>query len=424
MSKRIMLITAILMLCMVPFAYAIYDENSTNDDGFMKLKMVDTEGQNVGVNSEEIMTITSLGIDEDTIQQSKSLFQWQDNLNVTGIQDGTTFLGGNNLTISSTINGILFGFAQTEKIGGTSEYAFLCAENINLASIIEKDAFIITSNFIMNDNSKVQRDLYIIGNHVKFNDAIIGRDLKVSATGVNIENMTIYGNLSISSSKIVFGENVVVVGMLKYNDNAQITGLEKVSAGEINTYPGTAYEPAEGSNTVVDIFFNFVYAVLSAFLIGAIINLLFPGVFRRLVERTSNYAVGGYAKSFLIGVLALIATPIVALILVCTVIGIPFAIFLMFAYIIAIAVTTIIVGYLLGKLALEKWFKQKDNVYVSLAIGIVLIELLKLIPFVDGLVNLLILFIGLGLIVKILKKEKKFDTNIDVQDTTKETIIE
>lgn len=408
MSKRIMLITVILMICMVPFAYAIYDENSINEEKFIKLKMIDIEEKNIneGINSEELMTITSLETDKDNIQQSKPLFQWQDNLNVTETQDGTTFLGGNNLTISSKINGILLGFAQTGKIGGTSEYAFLCAENINLVSVIEKDAFIITSNFIMGDNSKVQRDLYVIGNHVKFNDAIIGRDLKILATGINIENTTIYGDLSISSSKIVFGENVVVVGILKYNDNAQIIGLENVSAGEINKYPGTAYEPIEEDNNVSDIFFNFVYAVLSAFLIGAMINLLFPGVFRRLVERTSNYSAGGYAKSFLIGILALIATPIVGLILLCTVIGIPFAIFLMFAYVIAIAITNIIVGYLLGKLALEKLFKQKDNVYVSLAIGIVLIELLKLIPFIEILVNILVLFIGLGLIVKILKKEK------------------
>ena len=79
-------------------------------------------------------------------------------------------------------------------------------------------------------------------------------------------------------------------------------------------------------------------------------------------------------------------------------------------YGIMIYLTTIFVGYLLGDVLIRKVFNKTDvNNYLAILLGIVIIGLLKLVPFVGTLVSIITLCLGLGLIKKILfsKKEVK-----------------
>ena len=79
-------------------------------------------------------------------------------------------------------------------------------------------------------------------------------------------------------------------------------------------------------------------------------------------------------------------------------------------YGIMIYLTNVFVGYLLGDVLIRKVFNKTDvNNYLAILLGIVIIELLKVVPFVGALVSIITLCLGLGIIKKILisKKEVK-----------------
>ena len=93
-----------------------------------------------------------------------------------------------------------------------------------------------------------------------------------------------------------------------------------------------------------------------------------------------------------------------------SIIGVPLAIIGFIMYGIMIYLTNVFVGYLLGDVLIRKVFNKTDvNNYLAILLGIVIIELLKVVPFVGALVSIITLCLGLGIIKKILisKKEVK-----------------
>lgn len=84
-----------------------------------------------------------------------------------------------------------------------------------------------------------------------------------------------------------------------------------------------------------------------------------------------------------------------------TLIGMPFSFISLFLYIATLIYSTVFVGYLVG----DTIFKDNMNNYLKGLLGILIIEILKAIPFIGGLASFATILIALGLlIVAILRK--------------------
>jgi len=78
-----------------------------------------------------------------------------------------------------------------------------------------------------------------------------------------------------------------------------------------------------------------------------------------------------------------------------TIIGIPLAMVVFLAYLLALIIAPIFAALCLGKYVLKK--KQK-NIVKPAAVGIVILAVLVAIPFIGGFVKLVVLLLGLGAI--------------------------
>ena len=76
-------------------------------------------------------------------------------------------------------------------------------------------------------------------------------------------------------------------------------------------------------------------------------------------------------------------------------------------YIIALMLATILASAVIGQNIYTKLFKQKDNIYISTIIGILVVKLVSLIPYIGGIVALLVFLYGLGMIWRLFLDRNK-----------------
>ena len=106
------------------------------------------------------------------------------------------------------------------------------------------------------------------------------------------------------------------------------------------------------------------------------------------------------------GILALFLTPLIAVVLFITIIGIPLSLILLALYLIAIYLGKILVGILIGRSLLNNYLpKQKDSFILAMIIGIIIAYLIFTLPIIGLFISLLAMLWGLGGIMLALKNK-------------------
>ena len=369
--KKILLTFVFALLLVTPFVKAL-----ENDD-------IDL----ISLDDETVPVVDVTNVDDSKIVNKTDNFKAGDDLTITGNYNRSTFFAGSSIYDNANVNGIGFVAGDSINILGKHEYGFVAGNKIDIKGEYEKDLFVAGNVINIDKTSKIGRDFYL-------------------ASTLNLDNTVINGNVYVTTSNLVLGDNVVINGTLKYNDNANTKGIDASTITKVETYKGIEREEETTKVKIQD----FVVSLLGLLLIGVILNALWPNIFKKLKEVTNEYNFVNGLKDTLIGFLILIALPVFLIIMLMTIIGVPLAIIGFIMYGIMIYLTNVFVGYLLGDVLIRKVFNKTDvNNYLAILLGIVIIELLKVVPFVGALVSIITLCLGLGIIKKILisKKEVK-----------------
>ena len=65
-----------------------------------------------------------------------------------------------------------------------------------------------------------------------------------------------------------------------------------------------------------------------------------------------------------------------------------------------------ITGYIIGSLIWDKLIKKENKIYLSGIIGIVLLYLLKIIPYIGIIITFISVMIGVGTIISLYNRKK------------------
>lgn len=330
---------------------------------------------------------------------------------ISGEHDATVFLAGSDPVSTATIKGILFGAGNTVSAGGESEYAFLAGNNVALNGDCSRDAFIAGNNVGFSGN--IARDLYAAGNLLTFHGTI-GRDFYAGGKMISLGGQ-VGGDVYLDADEIRLADDLKIGGRLHYNANANITGPKELIAGAETFYNSHA-ESGSDSDSAVSISVDVNPSPLSKLksrLFSAVGLLLIAYFFLWLTplweKIDSDYTgadFGKYAAAFGIGLGVLLALPIAAILLMITGIGLRPAFVLLFVYIAALIASPIFLGFILGSLLWRKVFKQKRNYWAELPIGIVILRLVTMLPYVSFPVTLISAAFGLGCVARLLGKKR------------------
>ena len=322
----------------------------------------------------------------------KNAFKAGDTINSEEEVNSTSFFAGNNINLSSTIDGLSFVAGNNIIVSNKQDYLFVAGNNIEIVNADTKDAF-IAGNSVTIESSKI-RDLYVAAEDITITSDIT-RDAYIGGNKVTI-NGAIEGDLELDADEIIIGEKASVNGTLKYPEKANIKIAETAKVQNKETYKVKEVNTEVTiKDTIISAVISFLSLLLVAFILLATNKKLFKQISKE--EKSVSY----FLKNSLIGLGLLLLIPLLAIIALFTVIGIPISIIALLLYGIFIYISLIPTAYYLGGWILKD---KISNEYVLLGISLFVIFVIKYIPIIGGLANFIFLIFGFAILLKQMKK--------------------
>ena len=305
------------------------------------------------------------------------------------VYDHSHFEAGNNITSKSDVHGLSFVAGASVDVSGTKEYGFFAGESVKVNGSIEKDIFAAGNTVVIEKEATIGRDAYLAGNSVTINSNINGT-VFIGASLVKLDNVIINGDLSIAANTVEILGDVTVNGTLRVNDNVVINNEQNLSALKTEKYKSTEVN-IDFTNEISDIVLDILRTIFTALLL----ILAFPKLFKKIKYDLEAKDIG---MKLLYGLLVLVAVPMICLVSLSIIVGMSVSVILLLMYIIAIMLSTILASVVIGQNIYTKLFKQKDNIYISMLIGILVVKIADFIPYIGGLFTFLVFLYGLGMI--------------------------
>lgn len=328
---------------------------------------------------------------------SNDLFRADDSVSVSDDLNGSSFIAGNSVEIDSKVNGMLFSAGNVVNQSGESDYLFTAGNIVRVDSQKARDAFIAGSEVNIK-SSLFERDLYVAGAKVTY-DSEAGRNVYIGGSDVVISG-TVNGNLTIYAENITIEKSAKIIGELKYTEDSKASIDDNAKIGSIKKIKGEkAGAVVEVKPTFTTKLMNSIFSLANSLILGLLLMLIFP----KLFESISNLKSDTILSNLAFGALTLIVLPIAALILMLTFVGLSAGLLAIAFYVIAICLSTIISTYYFANII----FKDKiSNKYLLLLLGLTILYIIKLIPFISILASISLLCVGLGIIINLIFKRK------------------
>ncbi len=313
-----------------------------------------------------------------------------------GTYDSLRFVAGNKVTNNATVDGISFIAGNDLYLEGNVTYGMYAGNMLTISGAVDKDLLAAGNKIVITDSAIIGRDVYLAANQIDIK-ANLPRDLRAGGNTIDLSGITINGDAYLATDTIIMNEDTVIAGTLTYYSDAKVTGLESANIANVVTKTIDRKVIEYGFKERL---YEFVVSLIAAIITMICLLYFVPKTKDGLNKLDLSF--GNIAKTTCIGFAILIIIPIVALIAMFTGFLTPLAVITFAIYFIAVYLSNLMVAYVVGN-AISKHLLKKEDMYMSIAIGILLVRLAGIIPFVSGYISALVLFYGLGIIYELLK---------------------
>ncbi len=313
-------------------------------------------------------------------------------ITIDGTVNGDLWACGNTITVNGEVKGSIVAIGQTVSINGNVGHAArLAGEKVNISGNVSGDLIVFASEATISSQAKIDGDFLFGSGNVRM-DGPIGRNVKGGGSDVTISNV-VGGNAELSVENLTLTSTANIQGNLTYTskNEADIQAGARVGGKTIQNMPEVK-KPAPFSGIG-----GKILGFLMAFVTGLIIILVVP---RRSASAADSIRNKPWA-SLGWGAVILFATPIAAILVCFTVIGIPVGLISLALYAVAVYISQVFVSLFLGRWIIGR-FRETDSKAImvgALASGLAIITILKLIPYLGFWIGLAVALFGLGAVL-------------------------
>jgi cytoskeletal protein CcmA (bactofilin family) len=345
----------------------------------------------------------------------------------TEVVDGNFFAAGQNIQIEGKVNGDVFCAGQSVNINGEVAGDVICAaSSINVNGRVGGNLRVAGS--AINLNGQVGRNLMVAGASLSTGasssvgwEALmavasadlrgkIGRDLTGAgatydlggAIGRDVQ-LWLDNNQRQDQSTLKVEKDATIGGKLTYTakQDAEVVSGARI-AGEVKRLePAARYQQPSPSAKTGAWFLFAIYWMIAVSIVGVVLVMLWGEETKRLLTNFTTKA----QASFGWGLIALLLTPLICILLLITIIGIPLAAILGLFWLLALSLSKLFVSIFIGQKLLERfWQARKDSLYAATILGVAVCYFVFLIPAIGWLLGLLATIWGMGAIYLFFKK--------------------
>ena len=311
---------------------------------------------------------------------------------VAGVVDGDVFAAAERVEVTGTVRGNVYSAGETVTIAGeVSGNVHAAGKNVEVDSKVGGSGFLAGRDVIVTEGSELARGGYFAGESVR-SKGRVGRDLMFAAETMEVSgsverNVRGYGSqVTVSSSGSVGGDLQVTVSSpdaVEVDDGATVSGetivdLEEKEERRAFLYPG--------------FYFGVLVKALAMLLMGLVLVTLFPSLLPPAPESSKEVL-----RDMGFGFVALVATPVVMLMVALTVIGIPVSIVLGMVYAVLLFLSTLVVAYFAAQRLPTG--DSRRRLVLNTGASLLVILFVVAIPFVGPGLSFLVHIFGMGCLV-------------------------
>ncbi|MFC1931346.1 hypothetical protein ACFLXJ_04030 [Chloroflexota bacterium] len=320
---------------------------------------------------------------------------------IDGTVNGDVFAVGRSITINGRVNGgISFG-GQTATINGEITNGFrFGGQSIIVNGRIGRDLVVGGSQLSVSSTGQIDDDL-VFGAATVQADGSIGGSILGAGSEVTLTN-NVGGDITLSVDRLTITSGADIQGDIQYTspNEASIQPGAIISGDISHLIPERPEKEGVTKGILAGIAGAAIWKILSfvmIFIIGIILILITQKrmALMQIAIQKSPWQTLGW------GALILIATPIAAVIVMITVIGLPLGIISLLLWGIVLYLSQIPVALLLGRLIIRQ-NRELDSTGLmigALALGLLVLFVLRVIPVIGWIVGLLIIVFGLGTLI-------------------------
>ncbi len=224
----------------------------------------------------------------------------------------------------------------------------------------------------------------VIGSDIGGNVAVLAQTVEIAA------GATIGGSVEIRAKDVVIGGTIIKDAHIVAETLEQNGIIGGALVHDLKTSPNYEHTP-------IGWFFRIV-SLFGMLVVGLVLVSVFPNSMRAAVHAS----IKNPGKDLLWGLGVLVATPIAALVLALTIIGLPLGVLLGLGYVVALYLAKILVGIVLGTYLLGAFRgreqAQKASLLGIMVLGVFVLWLIIGIPVIGGILKLIAMIWGLGML--------------------------
>jgi len=322
-----------------------------------------------------------------------------DHTRIDGDVDGDLIVWSHNVTVSGHIKGDILGFAETITVDGPVDGNIrVFAQNFTLQSTVGRNVMGWCQEIDLNEKSAVGGTITAGGGNLNLNGTVAGDGLLL---GDHIDiGGTMGHDLMIHAGNLTVDSGAEIKGRVKFSGRRE----PSVSSSAKLAYPIDVkivkknYRP---DYAAPEYYWHEVLFWGARFLFGLAILLLAPGFFFDAQSALKRY---GPAAGF--GVLFVCAVPVIAVLVCITVVGLSIGIASILLYVVALYSGRVFVGAWLGEKILGV-SHGAGPAMARLAVGLAVIQVGSMLPFLGLLVSVVAAVWGVGGLVLALHKHMR-----------------
>ena len=323
---------------------------------------------------------------------------------IEGTINGDVFVAGSSITIKGTVNGDVFAAGSSVEVLGTIKGNLRAVgSDIRVLGKVDRNILAAAANLIVDQGAVVGGNITCAGSTLLLQGSV-GSEVNAAAQNITIDS-SIGGDVNLrldtknKKGQLSVLDNAKISGNLNYKalSQAEIKPGAKIS-GKINYTPLSVPKNQQKVKTAFQRFGWFVrgFGLLSLFLAGLVLIYLLP----KTTERIYQMMKGKGWSDLGIGLIGFIVVPVAGVLLLFTVIAIPLVLMSWALFMIALYFSKAMVAIAVGKWLAER-FNWKLHSILHLLLGLVIVFLVSLVPFVGALVIWLAVLWAFGALLRI-----------------------
>lgn len=307
-------------------------------------------------------------------------------IDVSADVKGDVIAAGGTVSIGRDITGDVMMAGGTLNLRGrVADDARVAGGEISIEASIGDDLMAAGGRIEITDQARVGGDAFVAGGDVSI-DGTVNGNLNAAGGRVYISG-NIKGDVTIEGDDIEIAKGARIGGDLNYKSpqKAKISP-DAVIGGKTTYTQSEAYRPHRAARLA---------SVITLSVAGIVLMLVFPG----FTAKASGRMAGDFWKHLGLGFAMLVATPIAAVVMMASFVGVWVGLPLMFIYIISLLVAYLVGAFFVaGRLSGWVHFdvSTRTRKAVALVVTILLLVLLGYIPILGGLLVFLLMLTALG----------------------------